>query len=585
MNSAFMSRNKSAEVSSAYWIFVPILLFAIVYALCMTLAYVEGDHAATLAYHLFGHNPQFQPPYAAYQGMADAILSRLPSDERLLYTVGNLITSAATVGTVLLMLALSFDWLNITSPKQRLLAAVVLLFASPEFFYLGLTYSPTMLAMCCILGAHLWLRHIISHAKASAQPLRRYLPALAVTAMLFGLGVSFRWSTGVYGVVIITDISIRLVRLAPANISKTRRLALVLGWGMAAGAAASAAIFVSAIAAGYSLTDVLGELTRGNLVFHQTGVAMNDTLTLSYRTVGSLLPLLTPVASLLAFGGFIAFIRERSSLAFVVAVGLLAAVPFIPSGVPKMMMMAVPVIVLCIVRGVLAVSAVRRPHALRYAVWGLIIGGLFLQWFVGVQVTTARTAWGPSFEMRPYDRIEMPGTHFKVAFAPGAAFSTPESPRPIFGHFYVLFGGGWRSFQNSQEQEREDALDYALEHEMPMLITVYPSALILNRLVTDSFTTQDAFSTPYALNPAITERRFSNGNGEQITVLYYEVAAEATMTDAQQVASLASTWPKAVVHGGPRFMQTLYEIAPECLTKLGPASAVLDLSQLRDHLS
>src|SRR5690349_12382843 len=122
-----------------WWIAV-VGLFAVVYSCSLTPAYTEGDDAASIAYHLFGRKPLIQVPYSAYQAMMDTVLAILPPQEAVLRTGGILITSIAMVGMVLLMLCLVFEWLNVQERNQRLVAAIILLLVSPEFFYLGLVY-------------------------------------------------------------------------------------------------------------------------------------------------------------------------------------------------------------------------------------------------------------------------------------------------------------------------------------------------------------------------------------------------------------------------------------------------------------
>src|SRR5829696_5354035 len=164
------------------WIVITALIFLIIFQFSGTWIYIDGDDATSIAYHVLGRNTSIQPPYSPYQGMMDKLLGLLPSDEPTQRTVAFGITRLASILMVILILALVFDWLQESgrqySPSLRAVISVVLLLAVPELFYLGLVYSPTMVAMCFVLFAHLLIKQIVASQ------------ALSETRHIFGTGIS-----------------------------------------------------------------------------------------------------------------------------------------------------------------------------------------------------------------------------------------------------------------------------------------------------------------------------------------------------------------------------------------------------------
>ncbi|MDO8336230.1 MAG: hypothetical protein Q7T74_05640, partial [Candidatus Saccharibacteria bacterium] len=189
------------------WIVLLIVIFGLVYIQSMTFVYVEGDDATSIAYHIMGRNKDIQSVYTPYQGMMDKMLGFLPSNEVLLRFTSLFATNLAAILMVMLILMLVFDWSrrqNITLPKWLITLSVLL--AVPELFFLGLVYSPTLIAMCLLLAAHLILRYASRNANWLKFNDKKQIAYIVVSLFLFGFGVSFRWNTAIYAVVIIVDL-------------------------------------------------------------------------------------------------------------------------------------------------------------------------------------------------------------------------------------------------------------------------------------------------------------------------------------------------------------------------------------------
>ena len=186
----------------AFWI---IAAFALVFACSHRFAYVEGDDATSIAFHVLGRDASLQPPYSAYNGMMDKLLGFLPANESVLRVAAFGISSLAAVIFVILALKLVFDWMGNVPPAHRVTIALITLAACPELFFLGMAYTPGLVAMCFILGGHLLLRHALRPG-ATAGGHRPDWGSFVASLAMFGFGASCRWETLTYGIVPVLDV-------------------------------------------------------------------------------------------------------------------------------------------------------------------------------------------------------------------------------------------------------------------------------------------------------------------------------------------------------------------------------------------
>ena len=217
------------------WFWVVIACFALVYVVSLSFAYVEGDDASSIAYHLYGRNSSIQPPYSPYHSMMDTVLGLLPVNEPLLRTVAVGLTSLAAIGIVLFMLAIAFDWLKTLPLASRWLIGLVVLLASPEFFYLGLAYLPGVIAMAFVLAAHLILRWGGIADEPPSLSANRGRIIILFSAVVFGIGAACRWDITVYGAVIAADLVFGFGdRRQPLVTLIRRRWLVCMVWGVLA---------------------------------------------------------------------------------------------------------------------------------------------------------------------------------------------------------------------------------------------------------------------------------------------------------------------------------------------------------------
>jgi hypothetical protein len=552
------------------WIGLIVICFAVVYAASLTFGYIEGDDASSMAYHVYGRDSSIQPPYSPYHSMMDRVLGLLPSNETLLRTVGIALTSIAAVALVLFMLAIIFDWLKSTPLAPRWIIALAVLLASPEFFYLGLVYIPGVIAMALVLAAHLILRLGRQDAEPPDWRTNRGRAALIVSAVIFGLGAACRWDITVYGAVIAADLvfgygSGRLLDLL------RRRWRLSLGWGLLALLSFGAALFIS----GYSPATAVAEFQKYQSFLGERSQQITE-------TIGSIQPLVTPAFGLFALVGVIVLIRRRSALLIVFAVGLIAVLPWAMRGVPKFILPGVPSMVACAVVGFSTIWTQFKPERWQQIARLGVAALLVAPWLVGVRVLYDDSAFGPGFEVRAYDRPLPEG--FRVSLAPlgaGTLFPTSEGPRGLFGHAAVLLGGGWRDATQKSWEDVTTAVDYAIQHDVPLVSTGNISNFVI-ALWQRGYKTTDPRDPPGFVSGDLVERTFSNADADTVVIFRREIPT----TQIGRLDALPADIEEIVIFGYPRTMRKLYLDAPDTLLeKLGTDSALLDLAQLRNIIA
>lgn len=555
------------------WMSIPIAGLGLIFLLGGTFVYIDGDDAASIAYHVMGRNPQLHPPYSPYHGMMDRLLGLLPAQEPLLRVAAFSLTRLAGIGFVLLALLLAFDWLKQTStalsPTQKALTALVLLLAAPELAYLSLTYSPTLIAMCLALGAHLLLRHTLRARKCSplAQTLR-----CAAALLLFGLGASFRWNVTAYALVIAADLLV-----SETTEKRTTRWLYAVFWSGLAGLSALLLIALS----GYGLADFLAKLNTVEYVMNQAGslapqadAPLGEILLRSGLT---LTPLLTPAFVGLALLGLAQLVRQRHPLLLPILAGLLSALPWLKSGVPKFIITALPPMVLLLALGLWTAFTFAQQKRAQTAFLLLLAAALLLPWGVGIRIRREASAWGPGFEARRFDEPSSE-SGLSAAFGAGAAFPTPEGVRPLYGHGWVLLGE-WKTFTETTAAEREQVIETALRLNLPIVVTNWSPDYYLNALYARGFQTTDPYNRPYG-DGFFTERRLEGPNGKTVFLRYGEMEGENAAFLLETLSHLPNA-QTVLLTGYPRTLRTLYQERPHALQALGVNSALLNLAELR----
>lgn len=560
------------------WIVLLIVIFGLVYIQSMTFVYVEGDDATSMAYHIMGRNKDIQSAYTPYQGMMDKMLGFLPSNEVLLRFTSLFATNLAAILMVMLILMLVFDWTrrqNITHPKWLITISVLL--AAPEMFFLGLVYSPTLIAMCLLLAAHLILRYASRNANWLKFNDKKQIAYIVVSLFLFGFGVSFRWNTAIYAVVIIVDL-ILLQPDAPTPLSTPlkKRIGLGVLWG---GLALTFSILMISIS-GYGFSDFIKKFETVLFVINQSGVKSTDSSTsmkevLMYSVL-PLSPMFTPAFGLLTLLGFIEFARRRNPLTLVILVGFLGILPWLKSGVPKFIITALPVFILCFMQGFTMLWNRVGQGWVKQAANLTLILLLLAPWILGLRVTREGTAYGPGFELRSYDYPDTEGMQFDVTLGAGAAFPTPEGPRSLFGYGFVLIGGDWRKFVLEEDAERNEAIQYALSLGYPIVVTNWSPDYFLNKLYSMGFKTNDSNNN----EQYFTKRYFINSQRESVTIVIHGTEESDADELVGRLSDPTMNSNKVIITGYPSVMRFLFTHYPEAMESIGSISAILDINKL-----
>jgi hypothetical protein len=551
------------------WVLVVILAFGTVYAASLTFVYVEGDDASSIAYHALGRDRVLQPPYSAYQGGTDLILRLLPAREPILRVAAMTISSLAAICVSLLMLALAFDWMKGAADTHKGLAALVVLLACPELFYLGLVYTPTMIAMSFMLAAHLLLRSTVREWERPETIRHGNWLKMTISAVLVGFGGACRWNVLLYGAVIFADLIITSGLGQPNDKHAVwNRLRFGMLWGVLA-----VLVWGVVIAAGGYGFGAISKTT--NTVVQIAGVERHY-----ISIIGAGQALFTPAFLVLGLWGWFGLPRQLKWLAALSFLAIIGVVFRLGWTDPKQFLMFVPPLMLCLISGFYDILRGDRPVRLKRALQAGVVLLVLLPWVFGLRATYGNTAWGPGFELRPYDRTSGSGTGFAVTIGAGAALPTAEGLRPLSGHAAVLFGGGWRRFVLRLEEERQQAIQTAVEGRMPFLVVQGDTGFAVAELAGMGFQTRDAKAG--AGDDLGRVRHFSNDNGRHVILWQLRLARPELfqdMTKLREVIAVGGA-ERVVVQGYPSGLRELYEAAPEAMQELGPTSAIVNLRQL-----
>lgn len=562
------------------WVALVTVSFMLVYLFSLTFVAVDGDHAASLTYHLLDRNADLLQPFFAYHGMMDVVLSIFPADLEVLTSASLIITAVTAILMVIVILILVYEWfkqLDI-SPKQKWLAALVILLASPEFFYFGLVYNPSLLSTIIIILSHLLIRRVVQQSKEQGGFTSALYIQLALSAILFGLGVSFRWNLGVYGAVIFFDVVILHMQLHRIHLRAselrgfiTSALLNYIAWGVASVVLAFVAIWIS----GYDFAGIQ----------QQFEVLFLENEGIGFRTFLDLLALTTPGFILLAGIGLVSLLVRRNPLIIVVLVGLAVIAGWFRAGVPKLLLPAIPGMILCVVLGFQVVWYGIQNARLQTLARVITLAILIVPWFVGFSFISETSSYGPWFELMPYDRDEIDDTQIAIRVGAGRAYRTPEAERPMFGHAFVLFGG-WKDFMLEFNQQADEVVETALELDKPILSTRFPESFETNRLLSMGFMSEDFDSSFEDFHDTFIEHNFTHEDGREVTFFYFEIDEDVgSLEQIREIASLSNLYDDIIWRGKMQTLRDIYETMPEVLTPISYNLAILDLNALNQAIN
>jgi hypothetical protein len=369
------------------WLFVVIAFFSLVFFRSLEFLYVEGDDAYSIAYHVMGRNEGIQGYYSSYQKMMDVVLSILTPDESFLRHSALIITAIFTIITFSLILFLVKDWTKNEKLPPFWVTTLAVMLAVPEIFYFGLVYSPTLVGFSFIISSHLLIHSVAKENSGLDFHNKRHLMWFLVSVALFGLGVSFRWNLGSYVVVIFVE----LLNIRPGNCFEKRRIIIACSWGIAGFLASVLMIRLS----GVKFSSLTYQLTTASDVAALAGNLSNTNVSQWISSILSMSPMITPGFGLITVIGLYHIIRNRNMLWVTIISGLVIALPWVKSGNPKFLIVALPALIAGFCIGFSFVWRENESTVRTYLSRFLTVIVLIVPWVIGVQAVLPGNAWGP----------------------------------------------------------------------------------------------------------------------------------------------------------------------------------------------
>lgn len=594
-------KNKVESISEALFYVVPVLLiFGLIFLCSLTFRYVEGDDAASVAFHAFGRDFNLQPPYSAYQGMMDVFLYLLPADESTLRRAAVVITAVSAVVFVLLVINLIKEWLpNLRGFKTALTATIILL-CTPEIFYLSLFYSPGLTAMCFVLASHKLLRRF-SNAQKDSKNSALYNGFIFLSAvLLFGVGVACRWDIGgLYLIVICADLILNNYAdrqnidsdrqqgflharfINDDEILNFQRIRLTVLFAASAFAASIFAIFLS----GYNLIEIYNTLNLYN-----TALVISEELSIVSK-IGIFQSIFTPALLIFSTVGFFYLLIKRKRSAVFVLITVIPILIYAKDAHSKMILPALPSIFLAAAAGI---NFICFEISKKYLVLArvLTIVAISLPWLVGIQINSPNTSWGPGFDIRAAGESEnddrakqvsedrtqkqkLSLQDFRIVLGGGFAIPTAEGARPLGGHFYALIGGQWRTLLEKFDDERVTVLREASLRDINILQDS-GNPYLVTKLLETGYRTAD----PYKIFSAqgINDRTFTKGN-EKIHLQALKI--RASLFSKKTINDLIGYNKKEILlySSYSSVIKKLKDTAPNAVQILGPFSAAINLEE------
>jgi hypothetical protein len=518
--------------------------------------------------------------------MIHVFLSALPSSEPILRITSILISSLSIVAVTILSLSLAFIWFPSVASQTRALAALMLLLAMPELFYMGLFFNPINIAMAMNLTALL----LIHRTKDSNAPEDRLIAGKdiwlwLVSLVLFGTGVSCRWDTGMFGLVIFADLFTGLGRNKTNIFTKNNTLRAVI-WSVLGVITALLAIFISGVELGQVISyfDTAHRLisTYASRVYFAT-------------RIGSFQSTFTPVLFIISLIGIFNLFRRNKRLFLIVITMYLIALTRSQFGGLKSYIWCFPAIAVCVVSGThfildfFQVKFLQKSFRIAGVAFLIIIG--LIPWLIGVRVFSADTSWGPGFELRTPDdsrnvvnekiiltdklkanRQSIGVQSIKIVCGSGTAVSTDEGARPLWGHGWVLLGGLWRSFYREWAAGIEETIDRSELLNAPIVRIgkgVHPCRTICH-LARRGYLTKDS-NISSDLN---FQRRFYDSKGDTIVLFRIEDLDKWLADEIKQY-----NWKYYILTMFPATLRKMYEASPESIEILSPMTGIFDVQK------
>lgn len=443
--------NKINQPSKNIISWLPYVLLVLVCVPNLSWNITDHDDGHTLGFHNMGRNPDIQRSYGAYDSMCDYLLGFLPVDYHML--LGLMVGSTVLASFAILYFSAELlkKWFNFTSIEIAF-AQLSFLVAMPEFMYMVFSFKSVYIALALIL-ASAYVQFNNPESKVN----------LIIAAVLFGFGVSFRWNTLMMGAPLATMLLWELKQ-------KNTWLKAINGtfiWGSMALCFSLFFIYIS----GYSPERIVKTYIWGKEYAEKTDFQL-------IARIGDLSLFLTPASAILFLLSGIYFIKQRSELGkfstLFISTFLAVAVISLAPSFKLLAPLWICFIALFAFAGKLILSYSLKLQKITI---GIIVCAIAINWFVGVQISTPSSNWGPGLDVKTnveslnvFDKNLKTDERFKlenikIGFFDGFCLPTSEGMRPLYGHFYALLMGRLHHLDGKLNQETDKVLQEAKTHQ------------------------------------------------------------------------------------------------------------------------
>lgn len=437
------------------------LVFLYLFFFTLNFNYVEGDDAATILYHLCGRNPAIQQPYAPYNSGMDFIIahSGLQGEEALrTFAVSVSFVSGFLIFALFaLLLETLFKDSEMVTARQRLYFYLLLPFVLPDMIFHSLILNSANPSFVFLLASLLLFVRFLR---------KENYPALIGSMVFFALSVPFRWTMLValplYAGLFFywhplrnypRDMWLLLFKILVSNLGGLLLALLFIG------------------VTGYDWNDILATVTSTTGYMETTEVS-------ALSLVASASAFLTPsLLLLLLFALFkmaILYRSDKPAMIGILGLLLLSVSPFVLLGFYPFYKYSMTLLPVLLALALLGFGYLKDKKILT----GVFVAAVVLPWFIGIQIDAAGTFCGPGFEMgqkitsdhvlknegkNPDNRVKI--EKIKPVFDSGFYMPMPEGPRPLYGYFYVLAAGKWKSQIDAFTNERETLYAFLTRHK------------------------------------------------------------------------------------------------------------------------
>ncbi|MBA3827744.1 MAG: hypothetical protein H0X33_02300 [Taibaiella sp.] len=439
----------------------------------------DDDDPYTLAYHFFGRNRTVQTPYSAYDSMCDYLLSFLPRNYKVL--LGTMITATflCGVGIFVLIGKMASNFLGERVYRIYFFTFLILI-AVPAFDYLLLSFKSSIIGFFFVLLSHYIL--IKNNDKENSAS----IGMLFLSAIVFGFGVCCRWNLIIYGLPIFADTAYLYYQK-----SKSRGLFKPLIWGGLA--IISFVLFINI--SGYNVNKFLEVVLWG-----KEYIEHNDFQLMSILGAG--IDMLTPAFIILIIIGMAITIARYKDNWRIIIYFLCSLLPMMYLGLYpnlKFLITLFPALCIILIVGCQYIynDLAARTKLVKPLFWVLLL----LPWFIGFQVFSNTTLWGPGFDIKTNalgmvnadkkldNRLKI--SNIKPRLGAGFAITAPEGARPLWGNFYVLFCGKLDKLDKKLFDEADTVVATSAKEHM-YIYTDRPNPMLLASLCRLNYQTTDS---------------------------------------------------------------------------------------------